>query len=111
MVVFGCAVRYGDICGRQIARMGPDAIRRASMLAWEGKKFRGTSVTFEHTSVIDMATLCLIAVTQKTLTQRLEKLQPITILSSGKTLLDLGGDHFITLPLPGNYGRSTVGWR
>jgi agmatinase len=63
--------------GRPGARMGPDAIRRASVnLAWEGKKFPWDFNVFEHTSVIDAG-----------------------------DLLGLGGDHFITLPLLRAYGK------
>ncbi|CAH7321156.1 agmatinase [Vibrio chagasii] len=91
--------------GRPGARMGPDAIRRASVnLAWEGKKFPWDFSVFEHTSVIDAGDLVFDCGDAEDLTQRLEAAAD-AILSSGKTLLGLGGDHFITLPLLRAYGK------
>jgi agmatinase len=91
--------------GRPGARMGPDAIRRASVnLAWEGKKFPWDFNVFEHTSVIDVGDLVFDCGDAEDLTQRLEAAAD-AILSSGKTLLGLGGDHFITLPLLRAYGK------
>ncbi|UPR50972.1 agmatinase [Vibrio cyclitrophicus] len=91
--------------GRPGARMGPDAIRRASVnLAWEGKKFPWDFNVFAHTSVIDAGDLVFDCGDAEDLTQRLEAAAD-AILSSGKTLLGLGGDHFITLPLLRAYGK------
>ncbi|MBJ2145680.1 agmatinase [Vibrio sp. IB15] len=91
--------------GRPGARMGPDAIRRASVnLAWEGKKFPWDFNVFEHISVIDAGDLVFDCGDAEDLTQRLEAAAD-AILSSGKTLLGLGGDHFITLPLLRAYGK------
>ncbi|PTP46423.1 agmatinase [Vibrio splendidus] len=91
--------------GRPGARMGPDAIRRASVnLAWEGKKFPWDFNVFEYTSVIDAGDLVFDCGDAEDLTQRLEAAAD-AILSSGKTLLGLGGDHFITLPLLRAYGK------
>ncbi|PMM56420.1 agmatinase [Vibrio splendidus] len=91
--------------GRPGARMGPDAIRRASVnLAWEGKKFPWDFNVFEHTSVIDAGDLVFDCGDAGDLTLRLEAAAD-AILSSGKTLLGLGGDHFITLPLLRAYGK------
>lgn len=44
------------------------------------------------------------------LTQRLEA-AATDIISSGKTLLSLGGDHFVTLPLLRAHAKNTVRWR
>lgn len=85
--------------GRSGARMGPDAIRRASVnLAWESKKFPWNFNLFKHTNVVDAGDLVFDCGDAEDLTQRLEAAAS-EIIASGKTLLSLGGDHFITLPL------------
>lgn len=85
--------------GRSGARMGPDAIRRASVnLAWESKKFPWDFNLFKYTNVVDAGDLVFDCGDAEDLTQRLEA-AATEIIASGKTLLSLGGDHFITLPL------------
>ena len=85
--------------GRAGARMGPDAIRRASVnLAWESKKFPWDFNLFKHTNVVDAGDLVFDCGDAEDLTLRLEA-AATEIIESGKTLLSLGGDHFITLPL------------
>lgn len=85
--------------GRSGARMGPDAIRRASVnLAWESKKFPWNFNLFKQTNVVDAGDLVFDCGDAEDLTQRLEA-AATEILESGKTLLSLGGDHFVTLPL------------
>lgn len=85
--------------GRSGARMGPDAIRRASVnLAWESKKFPWNFNLFKQTNVVDAGDLVFDCGDAEDLTQRLEA-AATEIIASGKTLLSLGGDHFITLPL------------
>ncbi|WP_413479709.1 agmatinase [Vibrio hibernica] len=85
--------------GRAGARMGPDAIRRASVnLAWESKKFPWNFNLFKHTNVVDAGDLVFDCGDAEDLTLRLEA-AATEIIESGKTLLSLGGDHFITLPL------------
>lgn len=91
--------------GRSGARMGPDAIRRASVnLAWESKKFPWDFKLFEHTKVIDAGDLVFDTGDAEDLTLRLEAAAD-EILNSGKMLLGLGGDHFITLPLLRAYAK------
>lgn len=91
--------------GRPGARLGPDAIRRASVnLAWEGKKFPWDFNVFDHTKVIDAGDLVFDTGDAEDFTVRLEAAAD-AILDSGKTLLGLGGDHFITLPLLRAYGK------
>ncbi|RJG47718.1 agmatinase [Motilimonas pumila] len=85
--------------GRSGARMGPDAIRRASVnLAWEEKKYPWSFSLFEHHSVIDAGDLVFDAGDAEDLCQRLQSAAE-AVIGSGKTLLSLGGDHFITLPV------------
>ncbi|MDA7747071.1 agmatinase [Psychromonas sp.] len=91
--------------GRSGARMGPDAIRRASVnLSWESKKFPWNFKLFEHTQVIDAGDLVFDCGDAEDLTLRLEAAAD-QILASGKMLLSLGGDHFITLPLLRAYAK------
>ncbi|WP_117236143.1 agmatinase [Vibrio maerlii] len=91
--------------GRAGARMGPDAIRRASVnLSWESKKFPWDFNVFEHTKVIDAGDLVFDTGDAEDLTQRLEAACD-AILASGKTMLGLGGDHFVTLPILRSYHK------
>ncbi|MEZ9233398.1 agmatinase [Vibrio amylolyticus] len=85
--------------GRPGARLGPDAIRRASVnLAWEGKKFPWGFNVFDDNKVVDCGDLVFDCGDTEDLTYRLE-LAASAIIKSGKTMLSLGGDHFITLPI------------
>lgn len=91
--------------GRPGARMGPDAIRRASVnLAWEGKKFPWDFNVFERVKVIDAGDLVFDSGDAEDFTYRLEAATS-EILKSGKTMLALGGDHFITLPILRAYAK------
>ncbi|MBY6198394.1 agmatinase [Vibrio hangzhouensis] len=91
--------------GRPGARLGPDAIRRASVnLAWEGKKFPWDFNVFDKTKVIDSGDLVFDCGDAEDFTYRLEAATS-EILKSGKTMLALGGDHFITLPILRAYAK------
>ncbi|NOH98270.1 agmatinase [Vibrio sp. 99-70-13A1] len=91
--------------GRPGARMGPDAIRRASVnLAWEGNKFPWDFNVFDRAKVIDAGDLVFDCGDAEDFTYRLEAATN-EILKSGKTMLALGGDHFITLPILRAYAK------
>ncbi|HCE2449117.1 TPA: agmatinase [Vibrio parahaemolyticus] len=91
--------------GRPGARMGPDAIRRASVnLAWEGKKFPWDFNVLDKLKVIDAGDLVFDCGDAEDFTYRLEAATS-EILKSGKTMLGLGGDHFITLPILRAYAK------
>ncbi|NOH78230.1 agmatinase [Vibrio sp. RE86] len=91
--------------GRPGARMGPDAIRRASVnLAWEGNKFPWDFNVFDRARVIDAGDLVFDCGDAEDFTYRLEAATS-EILKSGKTMLALGGDHFITLPILRAYAK------
>jgi len=91
--------------GRPGARMGPDAIRRASVnLAWEGNKFPWDFNIFDRAKVIDAGDLVFDCGDAEDFTYRLEAATS-EILKSGKTMLALGGDHFITLPILRAYAK------
>jgi agmatinase len=85
--------------GRSGARMGPDAIRRASVnLAWESRRFPWKFKLSDKLSMVDAGDLVFDCGDAQDLTLRLEA-AATAIIESGKTLLSFGGDHFITLPL------------
>lgn len=91
--------------GRPGARMGPDAMRRASVnLAWEGNKFPWDFNVFDRAKVIDAGDLVFDCGDAEDFTYRLEAATS-EILKSGKTMLALGGDHFITLPILRSYAK------
>ncbi len=91
--------------GRPGARMGPDAIRRASVnLAWEGKKFPWDFNLFKRINLVDAGDLVFDCGDAEDFTYRLEAATS-EILKSGKTMLALGGDHFITLPILRAYAK------
>ncbi|MEZ9330524.1 agmatinase [Vibrio breoganii] len=104
LVVFGVPLDLAT-SGRAGARMGPDAIRRASVnLAWEGKKFPWDFNVFDRAKVIDAGDLVFDSGDAEGFTARLEAATD-EILKSGKTMLALGGDHFITLPILRAYAK------
>lgn len=85
--------------GRSGARMGPDAIRRASVnLSWESRRFPWKFKLSDTLSLLDAGDLVFDCGDSQDLTLRLEA-AATAIIESGKTLLSFGGDHFITLPL------------
>ncbi|WP_415231391.1 agmatinase [Psychromonas sp.] len=85
--------------GRSGARMGPTAIRQASInLAWEGKRFPWKFNLLKETKIIDAGDLVYSTGDANEFTQKVEA-AATQLLSSGKTVLSLGGDHFVTLPL------------
>ncbi|UTV26752.1 agmatinase [Photobacterium atrarenae] len=91
--------------GRPGARLGPDAIRRASVhLAWENKKYPWDFNLFDKVKVIDAGDLVFDCGDAEDFTYRLEAATG-EILKNGKTLLALGGDHFITLPILRAYAK------
>lgn len=85
--------------GRPGARMGPDAIRKASAnLAWEGKRFPWSFNLLKHARIIDAGDLVFSTGDAEAFSVSAEA-AALQIIESGKTLVSLGGDHFVTLPL------------
>jgi agmatinase len=85
--------------GRSGARMGPTAIRQASVnLAWEAKKYPWTFALFDHLRVVDAGDLVYSTGDADEFTLKVED-ATTQLLNANKTILALGGDHFVTLPL------------
>ena len=85
--------------GRSGARMGPEAIRRASVnLAWEGKHFPWNFNLTRHVKIVDAGDLVFAPGDAQEFTERLQAAAE-EIIDSKKMLMSLGGDHFVTLPL------------
>lgn len=73
-------------------------------MAWEGNKFPWDFNVFDRVNVIDSGDLVFDSGDAEDMTQRLQAATD-EILKSGKTVLALGGDHFITLPLLRAYAK------
>ncbi|WP_427983078.1 agmatinase [Agarivorans sp.] len=85
--------------GRSGARLGPDAVRRASVnLAWEEARWPWDFKLLERLKLVDAGDLVFDCGEQQQFTERLEAYAD-SLLSAGKTMLSFGGDHFVTLPL------------
>ncbi|XPF96442.1 agmatinase [Colwellia sp. RE-S-Sl-9] len=91
--------------GRSGARMGPTAIRHASVnLAWEGKRFPWPFNLTKHCKIVDAGDLVYNCGDSEAFCQQVDAAVS-TLLSADKTILALGGDHFITLPLLRAYAK------
>ncbi len=85
--------------GRSGGRMGPGAIRSASVnLAWESKRWPWDFNLSKHISIVDAGDLVYDCGDAADFTQRVEDFAG-QIVNSDKGLLSFGGDHFVTLPL------------
>jgi agmatinase len=81
------------------ARFGPAAIRQASThLDWELSRWPWNFKLFDEIRVVDCGDLCFALTAGEQMVTRLQH-HAAQILAAGKTMLTLGGDHFITLPL------------
>ncbi|WP_159817952.1 agmatinase [Colwellia sp. 20A7] len=91
--------------GRSGARMGPTAIRQASVnLAWEGKRFPWPFSLLKHCKIIDAGDLVFSAGDSAHFCQQVETAVG-QLLEADKTVLSLGGDHFVTLPILRAYAK------
>lgn len=85
--------------GRSGGRMGPGAIRQASInLAWEETRWPWDFKLSDHLNIVDAGDLVYDCGDSADFTQRVEDFAT-AILDADKGLLSLGGDHFVTLPL------------
>eukprot|EP00051_Salpingoeca_urceolata_P007117 m.94390 g.94390 ORF g.94390 m.94390 type:complete len:230 (-) comp15122_c0_seq3:155-844(-) len=87
--------------GRSGCRDGPGAVRRVSAnLAWElcEHRYPWKFDLFSVLSVADAGDLAFVCGDAKHFTDRVQAYAG-GLLAAGKTLLSLGGDHYVTLPL------------
>jgi len=91
--------------GRSGARMGPAAIRQASVnLAWEGKRFPWPFSLLKHCKIVDAGDLVFSPGDSAHFCQQVETAVG-QLLDADKTVLSLGGDHFVTLPILRAYAK------
>lgn len=84
---------------RSGTRMGPTGIRQASsQLRWEEKRWPWTFALADKLRVIDYGDICFGEGDHEEMIAKVV-VEAGKILQAGKTLLTLGGDHFISLPL------------
>jgi len=87
------------------ARFGPAAIRQASThLDWELRRWPWNFSVFDELSVVDGGDLCFGPTSAEQMVVRLQA-HAAQIVAAGKSMLTLGGDHFITLPLLREHAR------
>ncbi len=85
--------------GRSGSRMGPGAIRQASTnLAWEEKRWPWSFKLMDHINLIDAGDLIFEPGDAEAFTRIVEETVS-QLVQTGKTVLSLGGDHFVTLPV------------
>ncbi len=85
--------------GRSGSRMGPDAIRKASVnLAWEGKRWPWDFNLTKEIKIEDCGDLVFDCGDPAQMSERLEA-HATRLIEQGKTLLSFGGDHYVALPL------------
>ena len=85
--------------GRSGARMGPDAVRKASVnLHWEEARWPWNFKLSDSAKIEDCGDLVFSPGNAQEFSKLAEE-NATQIISNGKTLLSLGGDHFVTLPL------------
>ena len=92
-IPFDCATTY-----RPGARLGPRAIRAASVQLAELKSFPFGFSPFESLNVVDYGDCHLDPHHPETVARAIED-HAGTILASGTKMLSLGGDHFVSYPL------------
>ena len=85
--------------GRPGARYGPKSIRMASSNhCWEDIRWPWDFNTFDYINVIDYGDIDYIPGQPDSVVEAIQK-NADKILSADKTLISIGGDHFVTLPL------------
>jgi agmatinase len=92
-VPWDCTTTY-----RPGARLGPRAIRAASANLCFGKVWPWNIDPFDHLGVIDWGDVTFDEGYRETMAARLEA-HARTIVSAGRKMLTLGGDHYIALPV------------
>ena len=89
--------------GRAGARGGPDAIRLASAhISWERRRWPWRFALQDRIQVVDAGNIAFQVGETRSMMSVLQA-RARSVISSGKTLLTLGGDHFISLPILREY--------
>ena len=84
---------------RSGARFGPASIRKASaQLAWEIQRWPWNFHVYDILDVIDYGDLSFDTTNKEQIMSQLQQ-HAAGLLAANKTMLTLGGDHLITLPL------------
>jgi len=85
--------------GRAGTREGPQGVRRASwQMSWEERRWPWRFALSERLSVIDYGDVIFDPGNNQQMVDVLQD-DARTLLAAGKTILTLGGDHYISLPL------------
>lgn len=85
--------------GRAGTRSGPMGIRQASAnLKWEEKRWPWTFSVHDRLNPVDYGDVQFLFGDSEHMLKVVEQ-EAAAIVSAGKTLLSMGGDHFVTLPL------------
>ena len=98
VVIMGIPFDMGTT-GRPGTRYGPKGIRMASSNhCWEDKRWPWDFNTFDYVNVIDYGDIDYTPGQPENALVEIQKNADV-ILSADKTLISIGGDHFVTLPL------------
>lgn len=85
--------------GRAGARSGPAAIRQASAnLSWEEKRWPWDFDAPDYLSVVDLGDVSPTVGDPRAFIEALQR-KATEVVAAGKSLIALGGDHYISLPL------------
>lgn len=97
-VIMGIPYDLGT-SGRAGTRSGPSGIRQASAnLRWEEKRWPWDFALADRLKAIDYGDVQFLFGDSEDMLARVEA-EAAKITAAGKTLVSLGGDHFVTLPL------------
>ncbi|MBW2542774.1 MAG: agmatinase [Deltaproteobacteria bacterium] len=92
--------------GRSGTREGPLAVRRASwQMSWEARRWPWRFALADRLGAIDYGDVIFDPGNHQQMVDVLQQ-DARTLLDAGKTILSLGGDHYISLPLLREHARA-----